>query len=202
VYVIDDDASVRNAVRRLLASVSVKVESYVSSREFLQNARLDSPSCLVLDIRLPDCGSGFDVQDELVRKGIRIPIIFITGHGDAAMSVRAMKAGAIDFLTKPFDAQELLDSIQRSIDLDRAYRREQAELESIKKRHASLSSREKEVMALVVTGMSNKQIAFEIGVRLSTVKAHRGKVMRKMQADSVPDLVREAKRLATTWDLA
>jgi FixJ family two-component response regulator len=197
VYVIDDDASVRNAVRRLLASVSIKVESYASPRELLQKARLDSPSCLVLDIRLRDGGSGFDVQDELVRKGIRIPIIFITGHGNAAMSVRAMKAGAIEFLTKPFDERELLESIQRAIDLDQANRRRQAELEIIKGRYNLLTPRESQVMGLVVAGMSNKQIASKIGVGLPTVKFHRGRVMQKMQAASVPELVRVAERLAT-----
>lgn len=194
VYVIDDDASVREAIRNLLESVSFMVEVYASPQEFLKGARLNSPSCLILDIRLPE-SSGLDFQADLVRKGIHIPIIFITGHGDVAMSVRAMKAGAIEFLTKPFREQELLESIHHSIALDRAYRRRQAELESFKTRYDSLTPRERQVMALVVAGMSNRQTASEIGIQPATVKVHRGQVIRKMQADSVPDLVRMAQRL-------
>jgi FixJ family two-component response regulator len=140
---------------------------------------------------------GLTFRLNFLGRGIRIPIIFVTGHGDVGMSVRAMKAGAMEFLTKPFDEQDLLESIQRSIDLDRTYRREQAELESIKKRYISLTPREKQVMGLVVAGMSNKQIASEIGVQLPTVKFHRGNVMRKMNADSAPDLVRVAEHIAT-----
>jgi FixJ family two-component response regulator len=194
VYVIDDDASLREAIRNLLESLPLNVETYASPREFLNSARLDSPCCLVLDIRLPD-GSGLDFQAALTQRGVRIPVIFITGHGDVAMSVRAMKAGAVEFLTKPFRHQELLDAIYHSIDLDRARRQEQAAQDSIRDRYASLTPREKEVMALVVAGMSNKQIASEIRIQQATVKFHRGKVVVKMQADSVADLVRMAERL-------
>jgi FixJ family two-component response regulator len=194
VYVIDDDASVREAIRNLLESVPLSVETYASPQEFLSYARLDLPSCLVLDIRLPD-GSGLDFQTVLIQKGVHIPIIFITGHGDVAMSVRAMKAGAVEFLTKPFRHQELLEAIYHAINRDRAYRHEQAEQESVRERYASLTPREKEVMALVVAGMSNKQIGSEIGIRQATVKFHRSKVVVKMRADSVADLVRMAERL-------
>jgi FixJ family two-component response regulator len=194
VYVIDDDASVRAAIRNLLESVPLNVETYASPQEFLNNAVLDSPSCLVLDIRLPD-SSGLDFQAALIQRGVRIPIIFVTGHGDVAMSVRAMKAGAVEFLTKPFRHQELLEAINHAIDRDRAYRQQQAEQESIRQRYDSLTPREKEVMALVVDGMSNKQISSEIGIRPATVKFHRGKLVFKMRADSVAELVRMAERL-------
>jgi len=195
VYVIDDDASVRDAIRNLLESIPLSVETYASPQEFLSNARLDTPSCLVLDIRLPD-SSGLDFQSVLMNRGIHIPIIFITGHGDVAMSVRAMKAGAFEFLTKPFRHQELLDAIYHAIDQDQAYRQEQAEQESIRARYASLTPREKEVMALVVAGMSNKQIGSQIGIRQATVKFHRGRVVVKMGAGSVADLVRMSERVA------
>jgi len=195
VYVIDDDASVRDAIRNLLESIPLSVETYASPQEFLSNARLDTPSCLVLDIRLPD-SSGLDFQSVLMHRGIHIPIIFITGHGDVAMSVRAMKAGAFEFLTKPFRHQELLDAIYHAIDQDQAYRQEQAEQESIRARYASLTPREKEVMALVVAGMSNKQIGSQIGIRQATVKFHRGRVVVKMGAGSVADLVRMSERVA------
>ena len=194
VYVIDDDASVRAAIRNLIESIPLNVETYASPQEFLNNAVLDSPSCLVLDIRLPD-SSGLDFQAALIQRGVRIPIIFVTGHGDVAMSVRAMKAGAVEFLTKPFRHQELLEAINHAIDRDRAYRQQQAEQESIRQRYDSLTPREKEVMALVVDGMSNKQISSEIGIRPATVKFHRGKLVFKMRADSVAELVRMAERL-------
>ena len=196
VYVIDDDTSMRQAIRNLLESVPLNVETYASPHEFLDSACLDSPSCLVLDIRLPE-GSGLDFQTSLIQRGVHIPVIFITGHGDVAMSVRAMKAGAVEFITKPFRHQELLEAIYHAIDRDRTYRQQQAKLERVRERHISLTPREKEVMALVVAGMSNKQIASEIGIRQATVKFHRGKVMAKMQADSVADLVRMAERLDT-----
>src|SRR4029077_7203214 len=169
----------------------LKVATYASSEEFLSAARLDSPSCLVLDIRLP-MTSGLDFQAALIQRGIYIPIIFITGYGDIAMSVRAMKAGAIEFLTKPFRDQELLDAIDRAFELDRAFRRQQAETRGIRERYSLLTPRERQVMALVVLGMSNKGIGSEIGIQQATVKFHRGQVMRKMQAKSVPDLVRMA----------
>jgi len=194
VYVIDDDASVRDAIRNLLESVPLNVKTYASPQEFLDNTTLDSPSCLVLDIRLPD-GSGLDFQAVLIQRGVRIPIIFVTGHGDVAMSVRAMKAGAVEFLTKPFRHQELLEAINHAIDRDRAYRQQQAEQESIRQRYDSLTPREKEVMALVVDGMSNREIGAEIGIRQATVKFHRGKLVFKMRADSVAELVRMAERL-------
>jgi len=197
VYVIDDDASVRAAIRNLLESVPLNVETYASPQEFLNNAVLDSPSCLVLDIRLPD-GSGLDFQAVLIQRGVRIPIIFVTGHGDVAMSVRAMKAGAIEFLTKPFRQQELLEAIHHAIKRDRIYRKRQAEHESIRDRYTSLTPREIEVMALVVAGMSNKQIAAEIRIQQATVKFHRGKLMAKMRADSVAELVRMAERFDIT----
>ena len=174
VYVIDDDASMREAIRNLLESVQLSVETYASPQAFLDAASLDSPSCLVLDVRLPD-GSGLDFQAVLIQRGVRIPIIFITGHGDVVMSVRAMKAGAVEFLTKPFRDQELLDAVYHAIDRDRAHRHQQAEQESIRERYASLTPREKEVMALVVGGKSNRQIGSEIGIRQATVKFHRGK---------------------------
>jgi FixJ family two-component response regulator len=173
------------------------VETYASPQEFLNAARLNSPSCLVLDIRLPE-GSGLDFQAALIQKGVHIPIIFITGHGDVAMSVRAMKAGAIEFLTKPFRQQELLEAIHHAIKRDRIYRKRQAEHESIRDRYTSLTPREIEVMALVVAGMSNKQIAAEIGIQQATVKFHRGKLMAKMHADSVAELVRMAERFDIT----
>jgi FixJ family two-component response regulator len=197
VYVIDDDASVCRAIRNLLESVPLAAETYGSPQEFLNAFRQDSPGCLILDVRLPE-GSGLDFQTSLINKGVRIPIIFITGHGDVAMSVRAMKAGAVEFLTKPFPQQELLDAICHAIERDRADRERQAELTDIGHRHKSLTRREIEVMKLVVAGMSNKQIASKIGIQQVTVKFHRGKVMAKMRAGSVPDLVRMAERLDLT----
>jgi RNA polymerase sigma factor (sigma-70 family) len=185
---------VREAIRNLLESIPLNVETYASPQEFLKNTLLDSPSCLVLDIRLPE-GSGLDFQAALTKRGVRIPIIFITGHGDVAMSVRAMKAGAVEFLTKPFRHQELLEAIYKAIGRDRIYRQQQAEQESIRERYASMTPREKNVMALVVAGMSNRQIGSEIGIQQATVKFHRAKVMAKMQAESVADLVRAAERL-------
>jgi FixJ family two-component response regulator len=194
VYVVDDDVSMRKALRNLLESVPLEVATYASPEEFLKTAVLDSPSCLVLDIRL-QATNGLDLQAALIERGIHIPIIFITGHGDIAMSVRAMKAGAIEFLTKPFQDQDLLDAIYRAVELDRAYRRQQAELGGVRKRYFLLTPRERQVMTLVVAGMSNKQIACDIGIRQATVKFHRGQVMRKMQADSLPALVRMAQQI-------
>lgn len=197
VYVIDDDASVRGAIRNLLESVSLAAETYGSPQEFLSAFRSDSPGCLILDIRLPE-GSGLDFQTSLINRGVHIPIIFITGHGDVAMSVRAMKAGAVEFLVKPFPQQKLLDAINHAFERDRSYRERQAERADIRHRYKSLTRREIEVMGLVVAGMSNKQIASKIGIQQATVKFHRGKVMAKMRADSVPDLVRMAERLDLT----
>lgn len=197
VYVIDDDASVRGAIRNLLESAALAVEIYGSPQEFLNAFRPDSPGCLILDIRLPE-GSGLDFQTSLINRGVNIPIIFITGHGDVAMSVRAMKAGALEFLTKPFRQQELLDAVYHAIECDRAERERQAERADIRHRYMSLTRREIEVMELVVAGMSNKQIAAKIGIQQATVKFHRGRVMAKMRAGSVPDLVRMAERLDLT----
>ena len=197
VYVVDDDASVRGAIRNLLESVALAVEIYGSPQEFLNAFRPDSPGCLILDIRLPE-SSGLDFQTSLINRGVHIPIIFITGHGDVAMSVRAMKAGALEFLTKPFRQQELLDAVYHAIECDRSERERQAERADIRHRYASLTRREIEVMDLVVAGMSNKRIGAKIGIQQATVKFHRGKVMAKMRAGSVPDLVRMAERLDLT----
>jgi FixJ family two-component response regulator len=194
VYVVDDDAAEREVIRNLLDSVSLKAETFASQGEFLGKARLDNPSCLVLDIRLPG-DSGLDFPKLLSQRGIHIPTIFITGHADTAMSIRAMKEGAVEFLIKPFRDQELLDAVNHALDLDRAYRVKYNELSKIRARYAQLTPRQKQVLELVVAGLSNSQIALELGVRQATVKVHRGQVVRKMQAKSVPDLVRLAEQV-------
>jgi FixJ family two-component response regulator len=194
VFVIDDDPSVREALAGLLRSVGLNVFSFGSTQEFLQSERADAPGCLVLDVRLPG-RSGLDFQRELAQTGIHLPIVFITGHGDIPMSVRAIKAGAIEFLPKPFHDQELLDAIQLGIERDRARRREAAALADLQQRFDSLTPREREIMALVVTGRMNKQIAADLEVSEITVKVHRGQVMRKMRAKSLAELVRMADRL-------
>ena len=196
VAVIDDDPSVREAIGSLLRSVGLHVELFGSVREFVSRGKIQGPGCLVLDIRLPG-QSGLDFQDELARMRIRLPVIFITGHGDIQMSVRAMKAGAMDFLTKPFRDQDLLDAIQVAITRDRARVAEDAKLANLRRRLAELTMREREVMRYVARGHQNKQIAHELGVSEITVKAHRGQVMRKMGARSVADLVRMADKLET-----
>ena len=194
VFVVDDDASVRRAIQRLIESVGLHVESFGSANEFLQANRSDVPSCLVLDIRLPG-KSGLELQRELAETNIRIPIIFITSHGDVPMTVRAMKAGAVEFLTKPFRDQDLLDAVQLALERDRARRQQSAEIATLRERLELLTPRERQVLPLVISGLLNKQIAAEIGATEATVKVHRSQLLRKMGAHSLPDLVRMAQRL-------
>jgi FixJ family two-component response regulator len=194
VYVVDDDAAARTAIRSLLDSVGLRAETFASAQEFLDSPRPDMPACLVLDVRLPGI-SGLDFQRDLAARNVTIPIIFITGHGDIPMSVEAMKAGALEFLTKPFRGQVLLDAIQQALERDRAVRQEQAVTAELRARLAALTPRENEVMQLVISGLLNKQIAAQLGTSERTVKIHRGQAMRKMGADSLPDLVRMAGRL-------
>ena len=194
VLVVDDDPSVRRAIKRLVESVGLQAEMFGSAHEFLQAKRPDVPSCLVLDIRLPGT-SGLDFQQELAEANIPVPIIFITAHGDVPMTVRAMKAGAVEFLTKPFRDQDLLDAIQIALERDRARRQRETEIAVLRERFESLTPREREVIAMVVAGRLNKQIAAEIGTAENTVKVHRSRAMEKMQAQSLADLVRMVERL-------
>jgi FixJ family two-component response regulator len=194
VYVVDDDASVREALRSLFRSVGLRVELFGSAPEFLQRKLPDVASCLILDIRLPRL-SGLEFQVELAKAGIHIPIIFMTGHGDIPMTVRAMKAGAVDFLTKPFRDQDMLDAVTAAIERDRNSRNEANLLADLRARFEALTAREREVMALVTAGLMNKQVAAEIGIAEITVKIHRGQIMRKMAAKSLADLVKMAQTL-------
>jgi FixJ family two-component response regulator len=194
VFVVDDDGPMRESLKNLIRSVGLRVELYSSAQEFLESNRPDMPSCLVLDVRLPGL-SGLELQKRTIEAGIEIPIIFITGYGDIPMTVNAMKAGAVEFLVKPFRDQDLLDAIQKALEHDHKVRDQRAAQEALRSRFASLTPREREVMTRVVAGLLNKQVGVELGMSETTVKIHRHQVMEKMRAGSLPELVRMADRL-------
>lgn len=193
VFIVDDDPLILDALKQLIKSVGLGAQTFSSAEEFLEQDLPETPSCLILDIRMPRL-SGFDLQDELAKRGLTIPIIFVTGHGSVPLSVRAMKGGAVDFIQKPFEDQDLLDAIHHAIEKDRQTRMEQAEIREIKRRVESLTPRENEVLVLAAAGMLNKQIAYDLGMSENTVKSHRARIMRKMKVASLAELVRLTER--------
>jgi FixJ family two-component response regulator len=193
VFVVDDDTSVRTALKRLIQSLGFKVETFDSAQAFLEHCPYDGPACLILDVRMPGM-SGIELQQQLTKAGLGMPIVFITGHGNIPMSVKAMKAGAVDFIEKPFEDQKLIDAVNTAIKINKKFRTEQAEIKDLQRRVDSLTPREHEVFILVVSGMLNKQIAFDLGMSEKTVKVHRARVMDKMEAKSLADLVRMAEK--------
>jgi len=199
IAIVDDDPSVRRGLQRLVRSAGWKAETFASAQEFLARPRAESPNCVLLDLQLPGL-SGLDLQKRMAEIGLEIPIVFLTGHGNIPASVQAMKAGAVQFLTKPVDEQELLQAMEEAVERDRRTRRQQVEMSELRERYESLTGREQEVMQQVISGMLNKQIAAELNITEDTVKFHRGHIMRKMRADSLADLVRMAKDLAIPSD--